>query len=192
MAVQRPPVTTPGFPSDTPSIADLVNSGAYVRTNRENQGAWQGYLNSIRRTPDYTAGNATFFETPADRAGGGGTRPLKPAKPLPPGAPRGRNAGAPVRGGGKAKVGTSPSAPSLGAIPAGRYDAAQETRPGTPEANYAAGLRTYGAGMRSAPNVGAVRNKAGYNERDRRVAARGNRDNLAIGDEMARVRLLGG
>lgn len=177
------PITSPGMPSGTPSIADLVDRGQYVRTNRDNHGAERGYLNSIRRVPNYTAGNATFFETPADRASGNTN--IKPVKPYPSGGPRGRNTGAavPTRGGNRANI---------GAIPAGRYDAAQETRPGTPEANYAAGLRTYGAGMRSAPNVGAVRNKAGYNERDRRIAARGSRDNLAVGDEMARVRLLGG
>lgn len=167
------PITSPGFPSGTPSIADLVDRGQYVRTNRDNHGAERGYLNSIRRVPNYTAGNATFFETPADRASGNTN--IKPVKPFPRGAPRGRN--------------TNKAA---GVTPAGRYDAAQEIPAGTPQANYAAGLRSYGAGMRSAPNVGPVRNKAGYNERDQRIAARNSRANLATGDEQARVRLLGG
>lgn len=190
------PITSPGFPSGTPSIDDLVDRGQYVRTNRDNHGSERGYLNAIRRVPNYTAGNATFFETPADRANNGGT----PLKPVPgggrPAKPRSRANTTPLRGGGTASianfVGGSPAAPQMGPAPAGRYNAAQEIPAGTPEANYAAGLRTYGASGRSAPNVGAVRNKGGYNERDQRIAARNSRAKLAAGDEQSRVRLLGG
>lgn len=196
MALPRPPITSPGFPSSEKSIEELVDSGAYVRTNSGRQGSWQGYLNALQKTPNYSAGNATFYETPADRTGKPGTpgwgNPPRPVRPLPVSGPRGRNTGVPVRGGGRANIGAAPAGPRLGATPAGRFGAATETRPGTPEANYAAGLRTYGASGRSAPNVGAVRNKAGYNSRDQRIAARNSRASLADGDEISRVRLLGG
>lgn len=39
---------------------------------------------------------------------------------------------------------------------------------------YATGNKRYGASGRSAPNVGAVRNKGGYNARDQRARARKN------------------
>lgn len=177
------PITSPGFPSGTPQISDIVAGGGYVRTNREREGSWQGYLNALRKTPDYTAGNATFFETPADRKRNGGQTPGnlgKPVKPYPGGGPRGRNTAnsVPTKSGSNATVGP-------------RYGAGREVAAGTPEANYTAGIRRYGAGMRSAPNVGAVRNKGGYNERDRKLAAQRGAS-LATGDALSRVRTLGG
>lgn len=193
--VYRPPgagggITQPGMPSGN-DYASRSARGDFITTNRDNLGSWTSYLDAIRRVPG-SAPQSNTFTTPEDRA----SRP----RPLPTG-PRGQTS-APVRGGGRAGIGNTPAVPRLGArpiipvggtpTPPGRYGAAQESRAGTPEANYAAGLRTYGAGGRSAPNVGAVRNKGGYNERDQRIAARNSRANLAAGDEFNRVRLLGG
>lgn len=171
------PITRPGAPS-LPSYAERAANGDYIRTNRDNQGAWASYLESIRKVPG-TGQTRNTYETPEDRAN---NRPPMSA-PRPDLPIRGQAAGVPLRSGNRA---------AIGGIPTGRFNAAQESRAGTPEANYAAGIRRYGAGMRSAPNVGAVRNKSGYNERDQRIAARNSRANLAAGDEDYRVRLLGG
>lgn len=191
------PITNPGFPSSDPQISDIVAGGGYVRTNREREGAWQGYLNALRKTPDYSAGNATFFETPADRKRNGGQTPGGSGihvKPYPGGKRSTNSERTPTRGGGYASVANyvsnTPGTPAM-ATPTSRYSAAQEAPAGTPEANYTAGIRRYGAGMRSAPNVGAVSNKGGYNERDRKLAAQRGAS-LATGDALSRVRTLGG
>ena len=163
----------PGIPHRTPpDVTDLVGQGLVVKTNRENQGSWSGYLDALRRQP--TVGGAKAeYQRPGDRtpARGRGARPVRASNSL-----------------GGAKSSVSPAGQNK---TAGAYGAGQEMPAGQNTANYAAGLRRYGASGRSAPNVGPVRNKAGYNERDRK-AARANGANLAIGDEMSRVRLLGG
>lgn len=177
-------------PSD---IESLVDRGKVVKTNRTNQGIWGSYLDALRKAPGSSP--EAHYERPGEsnpRVSGPKRNPLAP-KPV---KPRGRSTGK-TRSGASAAIGGRVT-PKLGASPAGprpsigaNYGAGQPTPPGQDTSSYLAGLRHYGSGMRSAPNVGPVSNKAGYNERDRKNA-RVSGASLATGDEQARVRLLGG
>lgn len=162
MALPRPGITQPGFGPGDPKPGR--GADGLLRTNRENQGSWYGYLNALRRTP-YQQGEGVH----SPGSSGPGRAPTTPPRQL----------------------GATSSKSPTGSRTAATYGAGQEIPAGQNTANYAAGLRRYGASGRSAPNVGPVRNKAGYNERDRKNA-RVNGANLAAGDEMSRVRLLGG
>lgn len=153
-------ITNPVIDPNKPSPVDRARRGEFITTNRDNQGSWTAYLEALRRTPGSGATRNTYG-LPEDR---------KPVRPLTPN-------------------GRAPQAQTSSAASVNRYGAGQQVEAGSPMATYAAGLRHYGAGMRSAPNVGAVRNKGGYNARDRRVAAAD--DRLATG-ESSRIRLMGG
>lgn len=174
MAIPGRPMQPMPIGPENPSIGDIVAGGGLVRTNRDNQGSWTSYLDSLRRAA--SPGGENWYETPNDRP----TKPVRPNIKPPPGTPGRNNAGGGTRSrsGKPVNIGDTPTSP--------RFGAGQQVAAGQDTANYSAGLRRYGAGMRSAPNVGAVRNKAGYNERDRR------NERLATGDEMQRVRLMGG
>lgn len=176
MALPRNPIGTPTDMLSLERQAELSGLGAYIPTSRQSQGSWATYLDSIRRVP----GSGLEKEPPVSARPGNTARPGKPVS-------------APTRSQLSAQQGkaTPGNTRRDRRATAGRYNAAPESRAGTPEANYAAGIRRYGAGMRSAPNIGAVRNKGGYNERDRRLAAQ-REANLATGDALSRVRTMGG
>lgn len=174
----QPPVMGPDPNRDIPGIVDR---GGVVKTNRTNQGVWGNYLNALRKGP-----SNTLLPPEYERPGEDNPRVDGPQRlPRPPVKGKGRNAAT-----GMNQV-TAVSNAQPGSGLGGNYGAGQAVPAGQNTANYLAGLRSYGAGMRSAPNVGAVRNKSGYNERDRKVA-RVNGASLASGDEQSRVRLLGG